>query len=850
MYKFTFVLLMLVGFCFQSKAQSFKIRYGNAEEIGVIANSRINEASGLASSYNTTGAFWVHNDSGDGPNLFLVDSTGNTLASGSVFNATSRDWEDMASFVYKDTSYLLVADVGDNPINKSEYWLYLIKEPEYDSQNTTGNSYQIYRTIEFQYENGSQNCESVGVDVWDKKIILVSKSGSGNGERYVYEIPMVVEKGTETTTAKLIGQFEMDGTTAMDISNDGQRAIVLTYQDAYEFTKFLGSSWADAFAVAPRKISMPSRPGGEAIAYGRNGVELYLVREGNSSPLWFIRGEQDDGTVFQVDMFEKADIYNDKVWVKFQNNDSLFAMTDTDNDAIYATKVNLETDSIFNFYFAYQNSPDSIENLTIEQVPSDCHGEEGFRSVYLDRQNLMLKPYIFGSCEERPFYVNIKVDMGNVTELLDNGRVWVYLPQKDTLLSMTKNNEKTIYNLTLSGQAGKQLDYAFCYQNGTMEERDTIYEVVSAQCASQTGYRTYVFNNEMAELVAVEFGTCEEALPEGDDVTDLENVQIKGSNDEFPWEGATEGSGSPDGEKVEMLIDNDLNTKYLVRDTDSWVDIFLPNLTMLHAYTITSGKDIPSRDPRSWEFFGWNMQTGKWELLHAVDDNPEWQERMQRKSWPFNNNNWYAKYRLHIHEINGNPQLLMQMTELQLFGEVGDEVQWSGDATLKELNVEGAELMPAFDPGIYNYNVELPQHSMNITINATANHENATLTGTGNFLLLMLSEAPVVTVVAEDGITTNKYTVNYTVLTDESGVKAPENNFVVYPVPSSGKITVKKADESEFLYKVYDVQGGLVKKGVFQSKTSILDLSGQKKGIYFIRLENERVAENLKLVLY
>src|SRR6056297_708394 len=107
MNKIAFVLFNLFVTVLMSSAQTFEISYQDAQEIGVVTNSRINEASGLASSYNIPRAFWTHNDSGDGPNLFLIDSTGKTLTTGSVDDATSRDWEDMASFVYNDTSYLL-----------------------------------------------------------------------------------------------------------------------------------------------------------------------------------------------------------------------------------------------------------------------------------------------------------------------------------------------------------------------------------------------------------------------------------------------------------------------------------------------------------------------------------------------------------------------------------------------------------------------------------------------------------------------------------------------------------------------------------------------------------------------
>ena len=841
--------ILLSIFFIATYAQDFNIKYSSPEILGKINDYRIVEASGLAASYNTPGAFWVHNDSGDGSNIFLVDSTGKTLSSGSVFNTTSRDWEDIASFVIDDQPYLLIADVGDNPINKSEYWLYIIEEPVYDENNATGNSYSLVRTIEFQYENGSQNCESVAVDPHQNKIILVSKSGNGNNERFVYEIPLSVENGKELTTAKRIGQFPMEGTTAMDISNDGQRAIVLTYEDAYEFIRFAGNRWQDAFSSTPRKIPMPQRPGGEAIAYGVNGVDLYLVREGESSPVWYLKGNQDQGAVFQVDMYEnKEDIYENQVWLNIMGSDTAIAMTDTDHDFIYSSKIDLITDSNYHYFYSYLNV--SLDTIN-EKIPESCTNENEHRTIYISNRNIHLKPYLFGTCNERPYYVTVAVDLKDVTDFTENGKVWVKTFDPDSLYEMQNTNVAQIYTCTLSGPKGSVLKYKFGYQNGSLQETDQIFEIIPSECSNEGGYRTFLMQYEQIELLSVLFGSCQEALPQGTDVTDLTGVRIMGSNDDEPWLGATSGAGSPDGQEVDKLIDNDVGSKYLLRAMDSWVDIVLPNLTKVTAYTITSGSDVPSRDPHSWEFQGWNRETNQWETIHTVVGNPEWQQRLQRKSWYFENNQWYGKYRLHIHEINGNSQNLMQMSEFQIFGDVGEDVEWSENARLKSLTVRNFELDPAFDPAVFDYHVTLPTGTISINIDATPEDEHAKVDGTGSYLLILLTEDPQITVTAENGVAKNTYNVSYSFADDETSLLNKEYKSRIYPIPANEKLFIEITNIESFDYEIYTIQGKLIKTGYSVKENFIMiDLSNFTNGFHILKLDFKDKSEIHKIVIH
>jgi hypothetical protein len=74
--------------------------------------------------------------------------------------------------------------------------------------------------------------------------------------------------------------------TAMDVSPDGHRAVVLTYGDAYEYVRGRGKTWAEAFARPGNKIAMPLRRQGESICYGRDGHTLYLTSEKRPTPLF------------------------------------------------------------------------------------------------------------------------------------------------------------------------------------------------------------------------------------------------------------------------------------------------------------------------------------------------------------------------------------------------------------------------------------------------------------------------------------------------------------------------------------------------------------------------------------
>ena len=137
--------------------------------------------------------------------------------------------------------------------------------------------------IAFTYEDGPQNCESVAVDPAGRMIYLVSKEGAKACK--VYAIPWPKSRTARRVQAKAIGTLRIPTTTAMDISPDGLRAIILTYGHACEYTRKPDEKWADAFAREPRWIKMPARLMGESACYGPDGKTIYLTSEKTPTPL-------------------------------------------------------------------------------------------------------------------------------------------------------------------------------------------------------------------------------------------------------------------------------------------------------------------------------------------------------------------------------------------------------------------------------------------------------------------------------------------------------------------------------------------------------------------------------------
>ena len=261
-----------------------RITYLPGRELAKLANKSINESSGLAAARANRRVLWTHNDSGDAPRFFAIGYAGADLATVTLTGARARDWEDICSFTIGRRHFLMLGDFGDNGGTRLDCRLYVVAEPRLNTARRRAKlSAKPVMTIPFAYQDGPRNCESVGVDTTTRTIYLVSKHLLGKSKVYAMGLPARSPK--KPLVAKAIATLGISTATAMDISPDGLRAVVLTYAHAYEYVRGRKETWATGFSRKPRMIRVPSRRQGESICYGAAGRSLYLTSEKLPAPL-------------------------------------------------------------------------------------------------------------------------------------------------------------------------------------------------------------------------------------------------------------------------------------------------------------------------------------------------------------------------------------------------------------------------------------------------------------------------------------------------------------------------------------------------------------------------------------
>ena len=117
------------------------------------------------------------------------------------------------------------------------------------------------------------------------------------------------------------------------------------------------------------------------------------------------------------------------------------------------------------------------------------------------------------------------------------------------------------------------------------------------------------------------------------------------------------------------LIDNSNATKYLIPPPLPlpYTITFQPanGNRVVTAYTLTSGGDAPTRDPKDWLFEGSNDGT-VWTTLDTRT-NEKFADRVMSRTFAFTNSTPYSRYRLKVTANNGDTQR-HQITEWQIWG--------------------------------------------------------------------------------------------------------------------------------------------------------------------------------------
>jgi len=260
-------------------------------QVGRLSDSRINECSGIAWSH-TQPIIWLHNDSGDSARFYGVTVDGDLVAVVRLSGASARDWEDMARGPWPGGGdALFFADIGDNGRSRSKIRVYRVPEPDVDLDSAPVDiTVDDYDVIDLVYPDHPHDAETLLVDPDTGDIYIVSKEADGNSGVYFAGVPADGDTVELVRVASVkFGTGDLAGSpraTGGDVSADGRRIIIRTYNRAFIFNRPAGGSLADAFSETPCRMSVASEPQGEAIAFAPQGIDFYTISEGTNRPIY------------------------------------------------------------------------------------------------------------------------------------------------------------------------------------------------------------------------------------------------------------------------------------------------------------------------------------------------------------------------------------------------------------------------------------------------------------------------------------------------------------------------------------------------------------------------------------
>lgn len=230
-------------------------------------------------------SIWSHGDSGNPPNLYLMDTTGKVLRTVNVRGVPNVDWEELGK---DDYGNLYIGDFGNNKNDRRDLVIYKI--PNFRALRMDTVNPQVIR---FSYEDQKEfpppvsnqvyDCESMLV--FDDSIFVATKDYHAKPYTGITRIYKMLN-ASGTHIAKFVAQVSTDpvdkqygGITGMTMSADKKKVILISHNQLFLAEGFEGR----AFWTVPWKKTLTSPLGKrEGVAF-KDACTLYLSEDNGSS---------------------------------------------------------------------------------------------------------------------------------------------------------------------------------------------------------------------------------------------------------------------------------------------------------------------------------------------------------------------------------------------------------------------------------------------------------------------------------------------------------------------------------------------------------------------------------------
>lgn len=256
--------------------------FDEGETLGIV-EPPLYEISGIAASINYPGYFWVHNDSGNSPIVYLVDEDMKIILSIELTNTSNIDWEDIACLrsPYDGKVYIYIGDFGDNAAVRNQVRLIKIAEPEGVSIDTLTERLRLenadHESIFFEYADGPKDAESLIIDPYNLDMYVISKREFRSRvfyKKYPYE-----KKEDGNVVLEHIATLPFNFAVAADISQLGDEILVKSRIKVKYWKREGNENLKETFSRPPICLPYIPEPQGEAICFSLSADAFYTVSE-------------------------------------------------------------------------------------------------------------------------------------------------------------------------------------------------------------------------------------------------------------------------------------------------------------------------------------------------------------------------------------------------------------------------------------------------------------------------------------------------------------------------------------------------------------------------------------------
>lgn len=267
--------------------------FASGVSLGTVDFGPLRQASGIAVSRNNPGVLWTHNDAGDSPRIFALDTQGRALGTYNLTGAGKVDYEDIAigPGPVPGVDYLFVADIGDNNANRSDIAVIQIPEPAVNlrqSANPQTFSTKGVRSITLTYPDGPHNAEAALVDPLTGDFYLATKQP---GVSRIFTATKAQLDAGGPVVLTFVREIAFDVVSGGAISPTGSEIILRQEDFALLWRRAPGQTVAEALDSTPTSIPVigrPSEPNGEAIGFDAIGSGYYTLSDSaTTQPLYY-----------------------------------------------------------------------------------------------------------------------------------------------------------------------------------------------------------------------------------------------------------------------------------------------------------------------------------------------------------------------------------------------------------------------------------------------------------------------------------------------------------------------------------------------------------------------------------